>query len=285
MAQFTDYGENKIADFFRGQGITLAANWYFVPGSAGSDGGVTEITGAGLSRATVARSLVKWQSTQGDSIASTGSSKLTSNTDAISFGTPTGSGTLSHVGLSDATPSGGNVWVWVEIDPVDFTSGDPDPLQLEPAAIRFKLGQLGGATHYLVNKFIDMFFRGQSFTWPATLGLSYFTTAPTDAGGGTEAAGGSYARVALVPSLTSIGSTQSGDTSASSGTGGRIGNRSTLQHPDPTADQGTVVATGVHDATTSGNLLFWKALDSPITVVNGGPAPFYAPDTWAITIA
>jgi hypothetical protein len=280
MSQFTDYAENKIADFFRGEGITLPTNWTVIPGSAGSDSGVTEITGLGIVPATVARSLVKWKSTQDDSIASTGTSKLTSNTDAISFGTPSGSGTLTHVGIKDAT----NVWVWVEVENVAFTAGDPDPLQLDAGALRFKLGQIGGATHYLVNKFIDLFFRGQAFTWPATLGLSYFTTAPTDSGGGVEASGGSYARIALVPDLVTISSTQ-GNTSASTGTGGRISNLGTMTHPAPSADQGTALAIGTHDATTAGNLLFWKDLDSPISIVTDGPAPFYAPDTWAITIA
>lgn len=282
MSQFTDYGENKVADFQRGQGITLPANWSLIPGSAGSDGGVTEITGLGIAPATVPRSLVKWKSTQGDSLVSSGSSKSTSNTDAISFGTPTGSGTLTHIGIKD----GSNVWMWSEVAPVAFVLGDPDPVQIAAGALELTLGRLGKATHYLVNKMIDLIFRGQAFTWPATLGLSCFTVAPTDAGGGTEVSGGSYARISLVPGLMTLSGTQSaGSTSASSGSGGRISNNSLLTHPAPTADWGDVLAVGVHDAATLGNLLYWQDLDDPITVLNGGPPLTYAPNTRGFTVA
>jgi hypothetical protein len=285
MSKFTDAGENKVADFWRAQGSAwLPTNWTVIPGSAGSDGGVTEITGLGIAPALVARSLAAWESTQGDTLASSGTSKSTRNAAAISFGTPTGSGTLTHVGLKDATA----VLAWVPVTNIAFVAGDPDPVQIAAGGLEFTLDDADGRlTHYHANKFIDLFFRGQTFTWPATLYLSAFTAAPTAvAGSGTEVAGGSYARIALIPSLTSLSGTQSaGSTTASSGNGGRISNNATLSHPSPTANWGDVVAVGVHDAATLGNLLWWQLLDDPITVNSGGPPLTYAPDARGFTVA
>lgn len=281
MSKLTNYGENKLADYMRGEGITLPTNWEIRPGSAFTDAGITEITGIGIAPATVPRSLVKWKSTQDDSLVSSGTSKTTSNTDAISFGTPTGSATMTCIGFFDGS---GNCWITSDVTETAIVAGSPDPVELVAGALRLKLGRLPGATYYLVNKLIDLIFRAQAFTWPTTLGLSYFTTAPTDAGGGTEASGGGYARIALVPDLLTISSTQ-GNTSASSGSGGEIHNLAELAHANPSGDQGDAVATGVHDATSAGNLLFWKVLDAPISVVAAGPAPTYAPGDWSITIA
>lgn len=282
MANFTDHGENKIADFFRGQGITLPASWTIIPGSAGSDGGVTEITGKGIAPVLVSRALGSFKSTQGDSLVSSGTSKTTSNTSAISFGTPTGTDTLTHVGFKDASA----VWIWVPVTPIDFISGDPDPVQIAAGAMELALGRTGGWTHDFVNLLIDLLFRGQAFTWPATLGLSCFTTAPTAAGGGTEVAGGSYARIALIPSLSSLSGTQgAGTTTASSGSSGRISNNDLLSHPDPTADWGDVAAVGIHSATSAGTLYCWDELDDPITVSSGGPPLTYQPDARGITIS
>lgn len=287
MSQFTNYAENKIADFIRGQGLTLPANWYIAAGSAGTDAGITELTSVGLSRATKARSLANFAGTQGagTTLASSGTSKATSNNNAISFGTPSGSGTMTHIGFFDAASSG-NCWIWVPVTSVPFTAGSPSPLQIDTGALALSLGLLGGATHYLVNKMIDLLFRAQAFTWPSTIYPSYFTVAPTDAGGGTEAAGGGYARASITSDTTSLSGTQAaGSTSASSGSGGRISNNAAVAHPAPSGSQGDVVATGVHDAATSGNLLWWKLLSSPVTVASGGPAPTYQPDTLGITLA
>jgi len=110
MSQLSNYGENKIADFFRGQGITLPTAWHIALGSATSDSSFTEITGLGVTRASVTRSLANWAGTQGagTTLASTGTSHTSSNNSAIDFGTPSGSATASHVGFYDNT-SGGNV--------------------------------------------------------------------------------------------------------------------------------------------------------------------------------
>lgn len=135
---------------------------------------------------------------------------------------------------------------------------------------------MSAMSDYLENKLIDYIFRGQSFTAPATVYVALFTANPTDAGGGTEVSGGSYARVAVTSSLANWAGTQStGSTAASSGTGGTTSNNSAITFPAPTADWGVVTGFGLFDASTSGNLLFYGALTINKTVNNGDAAPSF----------
>lgn len=131
-----------------------------------------------------------------------------------------------------------------------------------------------------------------SVTWtaiatiPATVATyaALFTAAPSDAGGGTEVSGGSYARVAVNSTLANWAGTQSGgSTTASTGTGGQTSNNNTITFPSPTANWGSVTHFGVYDALTSGNLLYWAALTTPKTINNGDAAPSFAAAALTIT--
>ncbi len=133
---------------------------------------------------------------------------------------------------------------------------------------------------------IDLLFRGQSFSWPATQYAGLFTAPPTNAGGGTEVSGGSYARPSITSSLAAWSGTQSaGSVLVSSGTAGRISNNAALTYPAPTASWGVVTHEGLFDASTTGNLLFWAALTSPKTIASGGAAPSHSANTLGITFA
>ena len=139
------------------------------------------------------------------------------------------------------------------------------------------LANAASMTNYLENKLIDAFLRGQSYTMPATVYVGLYTVCPTDSTAGTEATGGSYARVAVTSSLANWAGTQSaGSTTASSGTGGTTSNNATITCQTATAKQGTVVCFGVSDASTSGNLLFYAALTANRTITNGSTASFAA---------
>lgn len=287
MSQLTDHGENKLADFQRGQSMGLPTNWYIAALSAYSDSSVTEITGLGLTRASVARSLANWAGTQGDgtTLASSGTSHTTSNNNAISLGTASGSGSAVAFGLYDNS-SGGNCWmVWEPEEAIDFTNGMA--VELAAAQLKFSLGLTGGMTDYLCNKLIDLTFRAQAYSYPSSMWHGLFTSAPSNAGGGTEVGGGvGYARAELACSLAAISGTQgAGTTTASSGTGGRISNNSNVAHPSPTGSWGALAHGGWFDASTSGNLLWWRALTSPLTVSAGSPAPTYAADGAGWTFA
>ena len=132
---------------------------------------------------------------------------------------------------------------------------------------------MSALSNYLENKLIDHIFRGVAFTAPGTLYLGLFTAAPSDAGGGTEVSGGSYARVAITPNSTNFANTQNSGVGVSSGTGGATSNLTTITFPSPSASWGLCTHIGMFDASTAGNLLYHGALTVSRTVDNGGPAP------------
>lgn len=287
MSQMTNYMENQLADFVRGQGLTLPTNWYFGLLSAASDLSVTELSGTGYARIARARSLANFAGTQGatTTLASTGTSHTTSNNAAIDWGSSGSAwGTATHVGVFDAS-TGGNCWMYMQLgSPMVIGSGAA--VNIATSAIVFALGVTGGLSNAASNLLIDLIFRAQSYTWPATLYAALYTAAPSNAGGGTEVSGGSYARAAIASSLTAWCGTQAvASTSASSGTGGRISNNAALTYPAATGNWGTVSHEGLFDAATAGNLMFWGALAAARTVNAGGPAQSHPADSLAITLA
>lgn len=278
---WTDFAENKFTDMTRGTAPTLpAVTWYVGLLSAAADGSATEQTGANLPRKAVARSLAAWSGTQGSgtTTASSGTSHQSSNNADIQFnaaGADLGA-VVQFVGLYDAS-SGGNLWAYAPMPggPITVHSGDA-PL-IPAGQLVWLVGDGNGCSDYLSNKVIDLWLRGQAFAWPATTYEALFTAVPSNAGGGTEVAGGSYARVAVASDTTHWSGTQSaGSTGASSGTSGRSSNNLAITFPPPTADQGVITAGGYYDAASSGNLLGWEAFASPRSILNGGAAPSYA---------
>lgn len=287
MSLFTNYAENKIVDWLRAQGLTLPTNWYVAPLSAVADGSVTEVTGSGIARASVTRSLANFAGTQGagTTLASSGTSHATSNNGLIDMGTAAGAvGTVTHVGFFDAS-SGGNCWAYAAL-PAPIVTANGVTIQVAAGALQLAVGLASGMSDYLTNKFIDLFFRAQAYTWPATVYLAAYTAAPSNAGGGTEVGGGvGYSRLSVTPSLANLSGTQAaGSTTASSGTGGRSSNNATLTFATPTGSWGTVGWLALRDASTSGNLLFWGAMAAAKSV--GAAAPLYLQaDKLGITVA
>lgn len=144
---------------------------------------------------------------------------------------------------------------------------------------------MAAMSDYLENKLIDQIFRGQAFSFPATLHVALFTANPSDTGGGTEVTGGSYARVSVAASLANWAGTQSaGSTTASSGTGGTTSNNNAITFPAPTANWGTITGFGIFDASSAGNLLFWGSLSASKTVNNGDAAPAFSAAALSIQI-
>lgn len=144
---------------------------------------------------------------------------------------------------------------------------------------------MAAMSDYLENKLIDQIFRGQAYTFPATLHFALLTAAPSDTGGGTEVTGGSYARVAVTGSLANFAGTQAAaSTTASTGTSGTTSNNNTIAFPAPTANWGSVTHFGIYDAASAGNLLFWGALTIAKTVNNGDAAPSFAAAAFSLQI-
>jgi len=109
-------------------------------------------------------------------------------------------------------------------------------------------------SNFLENALINATLRNTTYTSPATVYVSLYTSDPTDADSGTEVSGGSYARTSVTFDAPSNGVTQ---------------NSADVTFPTATASWGTVSHIGVHDASTSGNLLFHTALDTAKTIDSG----------------
>ena len=110
----------------------------------------------------------------------------------------------------------------------------------------------GNLTNYLENKLIDHFLGTTSYTMPADVYIALFTVAPSDAGGGTEVTGGSYARQIATFSAASSGATS---------------NDSNIDFTGMPA--ATTVAIGIFDALTSGNMLLYGTLTANKTTDAG----------------
>jgi hypothetical protein len=136
---------------------------------------------------------------------------------------------------------------------------------------------MAALTDYFENKLIDQIFRGQAFTFPASLYIGLLTAAPSDSAAGTEVAGGAYARVAVAGSLANWAGTQgAGTTVASSGTGGTTSNNGVITFPTPSAGWGVVGWVGIYDASSAGNLLAYAALSVSKTINQGDAVTFPA---------
>jgi hypothetical protein len=113
----------------------------------------------------------------------------------------------------------------------------------------------GSFSDYLEDKLLKHAFTNTAYTPASTLYVGLYTAAPTDTGGGTEVSGGSYARVSVSFSV--------------SGTGTLCTNSAAVEFTAATASWGTIVAVGVFDASTAGNLLAWADLTVNKTIDTG----------------
>jgi len=108
-------------------------------------------------------------------------------------------------------------------------------------------------TDYLENKLLAHTFSNTAYTSPSTVYVALYTVAPTDSSVGTEVTGGGYVRQSASFTTTASDTT----------------NASAIEWPTATADYGTVVAVAVLDASSSGNMLAFAALDTNKTISTG----------------
>jgi hypothetical protein len=110
---------------------------------------------------------------------------------------------------------------------------------------------------YLENALLNEVLRNVGYTPAATVYLALFTTATSDAGGGTEVTGGSYARQA---------------TTFAAASGGACTNSGAVSFTGMPA--ATVTHAAIMDASTAGNMLFHGALTASKTVGAGDTLTF-----------
>lgn len=112
-------------------------------------------------------------------------------------------------------------------------------------------------SNYLENKVLDHVLKNTAFTQPANLYLALYTSDPGETDAGTEVTGGSYARQTVAFGAASGGSASNSGAVSFSGM--------------PAA---TVTHLGIRDASSGGNLLYYAALTTPLTVTSGSIVNF-----------
>jgi hypothetical protein len=109
-------------------------------------------------------------------------------------------------------------------------------------------------SNHLENAIINATLRNTSYTSPAAVYVGLYTDDPGEGNTGTEVSGGSYARTAVTFGAPSNGVST---------------NSASVTFPTATGTWGTVTHVGILDATTSGNLLYYTALDASKSIASG----------------
>ena len=118
----------------------------------------------------------------------------------------------------------------------------------------------GSFSDYLENELLDHVLKTTAYTVPTNLYVALYTAAPTDAGGGTEVSGGSYARKL--------------HNAYDASSGGATENTGVITFATATASWGTVLAFAIFDEITGGNMLMWGDLTASKAVDSGDTAEF-----------
>ncbi len=136
---------------------------------------------------------------------------------------------------------------------------------------------MSAMSNYLEEILIDHLLRTNTFSKPAAIYVALYTTVETDAAGGVEVSGGSYARVAVSQLDANWNAPTAGD--------GLTDNVNDITFPTPTATWGLIVGFAIWDAVTAGNLLIHGALTTSKQVNNGDPAPKFTAGDLDLTFA
>lgn len=115
---------------------------------------------------------------------------------------------------------------------------------------------MAGFTNYAEDLVLDWLLTNGAATRPTAWYVALYTVAPGETGGGTEVSGGSYARTAVTFTVSGTAPTTASNSSA-------------VEFPTATGSWGTIVAAGIYDADTSGNLLAFANLTTSKTVDSG----------------
>lgn len=126
-----------------------------------------------------------------------------------------------------------------------------------------------GLSTYSADNLLNAITGRAAYTNPAALYLALFTAVGTDAGTGfTEVSGGGYARVSCAGA--GVWGAASGTIPATITNSGAA-----ITFPSATASWGNVIAWGLYDASTAGNLLDWDFLGNdpwfPCTITSASP--------------
>lgn len=124
---------------------------------------------------------------------------------------------------------------------------------------------MGSFSDYTENKVLDHLVGKTSFTMP-TAYIALFTTAPNDAGGGTEVSGGSYTRIVTAGIDWNVAAS------------GAISSANAITFPQATSNWGTITHFALFDAAAGGSMLVHSSLTTPQPIGSNDTAKFAAGD-------
>jgi hypothetical protein len=252
-AVISDYLETKILNH------VLRNTAYTTPGlSVYVSAHTADPTDAGGGAEASGGSYARVQVTAWDAPAA----RATQNTGAITFPTATGSwGTITHIGIWDAASAGNLLFYGALTTSKVVTS----TVTFSIAAGDLDVTLDGAFSNYLSHALLSHILRNTAYTSPgASVYAALYTASPTAADSGTECTGGSYARIQVTV------------WDAPGATNGATQNTNAITFAAPSASWGAVTHTGVRDALTTGNLLFWGAVDASFTPTTGDTVQFAA---------
>jgi len=113
---------------------------------------------------------------------------------------------------------------------------------------------MAGFTNYLEEKLLEHTFDKTAYTSPTAVYLGLLSTAPTDSSSGTELSGNGYSRQECDFDAYSAGAVKNTNSESFTASGG---------------DWSTVVAFGIYDASSGGNLLAYGDILPSVTVTDG----------------
>lgn len=120
---------------------------------------------------------------------------------------------------------------------------------------------MAALSDYAEKLLLDWMMTTGSATRPTAWYVALYTAAPSDSGGGTEVSGSGYSR-------------QSVTFAAASTPGGTTSNTGAVTFTAAGGSWGTVSHIGLHDASTSGNLLWHGAMTASKTIGDGDTLEF-----------
>ena len=113
-----------------------------------------------------------------------------------------------------------------------------------------------GFTDFSEDLVLDFMFTASTATRPTAWYVALYTVAPGETGGGTECSGTAYVRQSAAFTVSGTAPTQAANSAA-------------IEFPTASGSWGTIVAAGVFDALSSGNLLAYANLATSKTIDTG----------------
>lgn len=254
MGSLTNYAEGKLIDHACGTAYTAPSTVYLAlatadPGEAATGASMNEVANSG----SYARTAITFGAAASRKVEQSG---------AVTYPTASGSwGTVTHWAIVDsATYGAGNALAYgaFSVSKSVVTGNTP---AVPTAEVDVEI-TTGGGSNYLVHKLLDLMFRNQAFTAPATHYAALTTATISDTSTGstiTEPSGNGYTRKAI----SANGGSSPAWTLAS---GGAVENGATVDFGTASGSWGTIVATCTCDASSAGNMLFYDngVTDQPV---------------------